>query len=419
MIKAQKLLIPCDREERLHYVKRYFAGVEGFSASANSPNLSADFAGGRGAALKKLQAVDAVAYNKNRNFLNGAVTHLSPYFRHGSITLPEAFEDIKKRFGADAEKLLFELAWRDYWRRVWYAEGDAIFSEMEPPKVAISHAPLNDFVLQGKTGLPCMDGFIDDLLRTGYVHNHGRMWLASYIVHHLKMDWRQAADWFAAHLLDGDSASNHLSWQWVTSTFSSKPYFFNKENLSRYTGDKYCANCKASCPFDASYEVLNERLFNKTLVPIARQYQVTYTPKPNTSGHPNMAVFVHDEMLSVSHPLIGKPYPKFFVFDPKIHGTWSLQRLQFVADCLNDMDNVEVWRGDTYEVLMQREVGQLVTQSTPNNAIKHALAPFLPKYEPEPVFVNVDISQKRLKRFSRYWEKVGPLVLGDAEYRKP
>lgn len=412
MAGVQKLLIPCDQQERLHYIKRQFP-------LASGPHLTSAFAGGRGAALKKLHAIDAVAYQKNRNFLNGAVTHLSPYLRHGCITLREAFDQVNNQFGSAAEKLLFEFAWRDYWRRVWYQLGDAILSEMEPPKVAIKHLPLNAFVTQGNTGLPCMDAFIHDLLDTGYVHNHGRMWLASYIVHHLKMDWREAADWFEAHLLDGDTASNHLSWQWVASTNSSKPYFFNKDNLSRYTGAKFCNDCTAHCPFDASYEHLNERLFSSTLVPHAKQYPIKHPVKQATPTHPNLAVLVHDEMLSVAHPLLNKPYPKIFVFDPALHGRWSLNRLQFVADCLMDMENVEVWQGDTYAVLMQRGVGQVLTQDTPNRAIKTILAPFLPQYQPEAPFVEVELSEKRLKRFSRYWEKVGPLLLGDTDYRAP
>ena len=50
-----------------------------------------------------------------------------------------------------------------------------------------------------------------------------------------------------------------------------------------------------------------------------------------------MSVFVHDEMLSAANPLLEKPFPKLFVFDPQIHGTWSLNRLQFVADSLSEM----------------------------------------------------------------------------------
>ncbi|MEQ1767366.1 MAG: FAD-binding domain-containing protein [Methylotenera sp.] len=407
MKPPQKLVMPHDRDERLHYIKRIFS-------SASGPDLQSHWAGGRLNGLKKIHSIDALAYARNRNFLNGAVTHLSPYIRHGCITLNETFELIKKQFETGAEKILYELAWRDYWRQVWYLEGNAIYSELEPPKVAIGHDPLTQDVTQGKTGLPCMDAFINDLLTTGYVHNHARMWLASYIIHFRKIDWRPAADWFEANLLDGDIASNHLSWQWVASTFSSKPYFFNKENLSRYTGEKFCGTCTAQCPFDGDYETLNTRLFNATPQTTAKEYALTPLPKKAVSSHTAIAVFVHDEMLSSAHPLLRQPFPKFFVFDPLIHGNWSLNRLQFIADCLSEMGNVEVWYGDTYEILMSKNVGSVISQDTPNQKIKALLAAFLPKWQPVDKFVNVEISEKRLKRFSRYWEKVGPLILGEA-----
>lgn len=411
MSAPQKLVIPCDPQARLDFIKSHFPNAQG-------PDLTATFRGGRGAALKKLQVIDAVTYNKNRNFLNGAVTRLSPYLRHGCITLREAFDDVQSRFGPSAEKLLFEFAWRDYWRCVWYQEGDNILSEMEAPKVAIKHLPLNDFVLKGQTGLPCMDAFIDDLLEIGYVHNHGRMWLASYIVHHLKMDWREAADWFEAHLLDGDTASNHLSWQWVASTNSAKPYFFNKENLSRYTANQFCDNCKAKCPFDASYEALDERLFTQTQMP-AKQYPIQKLAKQPVPLHKNVGIFIHDEMLSVAHPLLQQSQPKIFVFDPKLQGHWSLNRLQFVADCLIDLENVEVWLGDTYDVLTQLKIGHVISQATPNPALKRVLQAFSPQWQREAPLVDVDLSEKQLKRFSRYWEKAGPILLGNNEYRKP
>lgn len=405
MSPAQKLHIPSDRVERLHYIKRIFFDAQG-------AGLEPEWAGGRLSAQKKLNSVDVVAYARNHHFLNGAVTHLSPYLRHGCLSLNETFFFIKNRFGLEAQTLLTALASRDYWRQVWYEKGDAIYSEIEPPKVAIGYAALTDAVRQGKTGLPCMDAFVNDLLATGYVHHHARMWLASYIVHHLKIDWRAAADWFEHHLLDGDIASNHLSWQWLASTFSSKPYYFNKESLSRYTGERYCANCKAICPFDDSYEALSERLFNQTLTPTAKQYPIKLSPMTVPSSFKTIAVYVHDEMLSGAHDLLKRPFPKMFVFDPQLYGDWSLNRLQFVADCLSEMNGVEVWLGDTYEVLMDRGVGQVITQDTPNKKIKALLEPFAPKWQPEVKLVGVAISSKRLQRFSRYWEKVGPLTLG-------
>jgi deoxyribodipyrimidine photo-lyase len=404
MKPAQKLTIPNDRMERLHYVKRVFPQAEG-------DDLANGWAGGRSKALAKLNNVDAVAYGRNRNFLNGSVTHLSPYLRHGCLTLNETFSAIKSKFGLSAENILMQLAWRDYWRQVWYSRGNAIYSEMEPPKVTLGYAPLTEAVKQGKTGLPCMDAFIADLLTSGYVHNHARMWLASYIVHHLKMDWREAADWFEAHLLDGDLASNHLSWQWVASTFSSKPYYFNKENLARYTGEKYCAGCTANCPFDASYETLQARLFTQPASADAKRYPLKSVAMKTATMHKAVAVFVHDEMLSPNNSVLNQPFPKIFVFDPQLHGDWPLNRLQFVMDCLSEMMNVEVWVGDTYEVLLQRSVGELITQATPNLKIREMLSPFLTKWQPVDKLVDVEMSDKRLQRFSRYWDKAGPLLL--------
>ncbi len=404
MKPVQKLIIPGDRMERLHYAKRVFPDAEG-------DDLKSEWAGGRSKALTKLNNADVAAYARNRNFMNGANTHLSPYLRHGCLTLNETFAAIKSKFGLTAENLLMQLAWRDYWRQVWYSRGNVIYSEMESPKVALGYAPLTESVTQGKTGLPCMDAFIADLLTDGYVHNHARMWLASYIVHHLRIDWREAADWFEAHLLDGDIASNHLSWQWVASTFSSKPYYFNKENLARFSGEKYCAGCTANCPFDASYETLQARLFTQPASADAKRYPLKSVAMRTATMHKAVAVYVHDEMLSPNNSVLNQPFPKIFVFDPQLYASWPLKRLQFVMDCLSEMMNVEVWVGDTYEVLLQRSVGELITQATPNVKIREILSPFITKWQPVDKLVDVEMSDKRLQRFSRYWDKAGPLLL--------
>ena len=295
MATFQKLTIPTDRVERLQYMKRMFP-------LATGSFLGDAWRGGRQEALRRLNTTDIEAYGRNRNFLNGAVSKLSPYLRHGCLTLSETSHNVQERYGAQSQKFVEELAWRDYWRRVWYELGDDIFSDIEDPKVALGDRLLPDFIRQGITGLPCMDGFIRDLMLEGYVHNHARMWFASYVVHWLKVDWREAADWFENYLLDGDKASNHLSWQWIASINSSKPYYFNKENLARYTGEKYCANCKINCPFDASYESINEKLFAGGVAGTAKTYPVNMPAKDALSTHQAVAIYVHDEMLSGAHP---------------------------------------------------------------------------------------------------------------------
>ena len=400
-----KLILPSDQAERLHYIRRIFP-------QAGGAFLGEAWRGGRQEALKRINTIDVEAYSRNRNFLNGSVSHLSPFFRHGCLTLKEASDIVRNRHGMLAAKFVQELAWRDYWRRVWYDIGNGIFSDIEDPKVILGDKLMPDFIRQGITGLPCMDGIIRDLTLQGYVHNHSRMWFAAYVVHWLKVDWREAADWFENNLLDGDKASNHLSWQWVASLFSSKPYIFNKENLARYTGEKYCASCTVKCPFDASYEMLSEKLFSNTAPAKAKEYRVAMPERAPLSTHQAIAILVHDEMLSSAHPMLHQPMPKIFVFDEYLYGKWPLKRLQFVADCLSELQDVEIWIGDTREVLNSRGVGQIITQDTPNKQLKALLEPFNPVYQPEVQFTESDISEKRLKRFSRYWEKVGVELFG-------
>ena len=105
--------------------------------------------------------------------------------------------------------------------------------------------------------------------------------------------------------------------------------------------------------------------------------------------------------------------PKIFVFDEFLYAKWPLKRLQFLADCLSELQDVEVWIGDTRAVLNSRGVGQVITQDTPNKQLKALLEPFNPIWQPEIKFADADISDRRLKRFSRYWEVVKVEIFGN------
>jgi deoxyribodipyrimidine photo-lyase len=109
-------------------------------------------------------------------------------------------------------------------------------------------------IREGRTGVPVVDCAVRELYATGTLHNHARMWLASYVVHLRKVHWRAGADWLYAHLLDGDLASNHLSWQWVAGTGSSKPYVFNAENVARYAPPEWHS---PGSLIDTTYEALD------------------------------------------------------------------------------------------------------------------------------------------------------------------
>ena len=239
--------------------------------------------GGWAAAHEQLAAIDPSAYGRSRNHLSGAVTRLSPYIRHGVLSLAAVREAVfawlraQQRPRQDGEKLINELGWRDYWQRLWQQLGDGIWEDQEPPKTGHPSSAyateLPAEIAAGSTGLACIDGFAHELTSTGWLHNHARMWLAAYVVHWRRVRWQAGARWFLQHLLDGDPASNNLSWQWVASTFSHKPYVFNRANLERFSGGRYCAGCRLArrgCPFEASYEQLQARLFAVDAMPPRR-----------------------------------------------------------------------------------------------------------------------------------------------------
>lgn len=248
------------RDDLVDYLREQFPDAE--QAERISP-----IRGGRAAADRLLEALNPARYAGTRNYLDGAVTGLSPYVRHGVVSLPQVRDAALRHTSHrhEAAKFVNELGWRDYWQRVWQTLGDGIWDDLEQTKTGVRHyaSELPSDVQEAATGLPCIDGFIDTLYDTGYLHNHARMWLAAYVVHWRRIRWQVGARWFLTHLLDGDPASNNLSWQWVASTFSHKPYFFNRENLQKYTGDMFCRNCPlfGQCDFEGSYEVLETRLF--------------------------------------------------------------------------------------------------------------------------------------------------------------
>ncbi|MBC8101132.1 MAG: DNA photolyase [Cytophagales bacterium] len=230
--------------------------------------------GGRQAGLTRLRVFNVGAYQARRNDVGptAGASVLSPYLRHGCITLPEARRDAVEKIGSDrAYKFIQELAWRQFWQLQRERIGDrALNQDLETPKVPLGDGAVPDEVEAGETGLNCMDTSVRSLKENGYLFNHARMWMAAYLVHHRKVSWQAGAQFFYRYLLDGDPASNSLSWQWVASTFSHKPYFFNRENVEKYsrdpaTGETYCTHCNAAknhtCPFDASYATLGKRLF--------------------------------------------------------------------------------------------------------------------------------------------------------------
>ncbi|MBN8510301.1 MAG: deoxyribodipyrimidine photolyase, partial [Burkholderiales bacterium] len=220
------------------------------------------------AARARIAAVRPADYARSRNAVDGAVTRLSPYLTHGFVGLPEVLAGVAARHRLDVRhKFVFELGWREYFHHVWQHRGDGILHSLhEGPLPEGAYTPaLPADIRQARTGVPVIDQAVRTLYADGYLHNHARLWLASYVVHLRKVHWRAGADWMVAHLLDGDLASNHLSWQWVAGTGSPKPYLFNADNVARYAPAAWHS---AGSAVDASYAALDAAARRPQPVPV-------------------------------------------------------------------------------------------------------------------------------------------------------
>ncbi|MDG1901758.1 MAG: FAD-binding domain-containing protein [Bacteroidales bacterium] len=161
---------------------------------------------------------------------------MSPYISRGVISTRQLYLHIKS-LGLPwykTEKLIQELAWRDYWQQVWIEKKDAIKVDLKNKQSHVTNYKIPKAIVNANTGIKEIDYAIKNLYETGYMHNHMRMYVASICCNIANSHWLEPAKWMYSNLLDGDLASNHLSWQWVAGSFSNKKYFANQNNINKY-----------------------------------------------------------------------------------------------------------------------------------------------------------------------------------------
>ena len=206
-----------------------------------------------------ISTINAANYADKRNYIDGS-TRLSEYITRGAISLP-AIRDIilETNSKEKAYKLLNELSWREYWQLVWQTRGNDIFGYIRPAKSNLRPG-IPTAVLEANTGIKALDDGIMQLQDTGYIHNHMRMWIAGMICNVAQCDWRTAADWMHSYLIDGDYASNHLSWQWVAGSYTGKSYLPQQDNINAYT-----KSIQRGTFLDQPYEVIADMPVPKPL----------------------------------------------------------------------------------------------------------------------------------------------------------
>ena len=184
-------------------------------------------------------------YSNNRNHSydltnnRNTTSLLSPYIRYRLLSEEDV---IKKTLSVNSfsktEKFIQEIYWRTYWKG-WLEHRPDVYDDYLTEKNELLKNLYNTSKYQkainGETDLDFFNDWIKKLKEDGYLHNHVRMWFASIWIFTLNLPWQLGANFFMERLLDGDPASNTLSWRWVAGIQTKgKHYLARKNNIIKY-----------------------------------------------------------------------------------------------------------------------------------------------------------------------------------------
>ncbi len=223
--------------------------------------------------LKKIDLIKPVKYARTRNFIDGSVSMLSPYISRGVISTKQVFQNLKEKeynFN-EIEKFVQELAWRDYWQLIWQIKD--INKDIKNIQTDVNANGISKCITDANTGINVLDSSIKELYKTGYMHNHFRMYIAFLATNIAKFRWNVPANWMYFYLLDGDLASNSLSWQWICGANSNKKYIANQDNINKYT-----KVIQKNTFLDTSYDVISKMSQPAEFSEISKEIRETNFP---------------------------------------------------------------------------------------------------------------------------------------------
>jgi deoxyribodipyrimidine photo-lyase len=190
--------------------------------------------GGRSRALGILDRLgDFRDYPAKRDLpTEDGTTSLSAHLKFGTVSVREVVAALRDALGSDAEPLIRQLHWRDFFTQLAWFEPRVFGGAFQPDLDAVEWDEGDeadarfDAWCRGETGFPLVDAGMRQLAASGWMHNRVRMIVASFLTKDLHIDWRRGERWFARHLLDYDPCVNNGNWQWAASTGAdAQPWF--------------------------------------------------------------------------------------------------------------------------------------------------------------------------------------------------
>lgn len=271
-------------------------------------------------------------YASNRNYVRPdyeQVSRLSRWIRYRVVTEEECVATVLKHHSREvAEKFLQEILWRTYWKG-WLELRPSVWVEyLASLTTLLPTFEQNESykrALAAETALSFFNDWVSELLTTGYLHNHTRMWFASVWIFTLKLPWQLGARFMYQHLLDGDPASNTLSWRWVAGLHTpGKIYVARPHNISTYSESRWQ-------PKESELITSPESFYPRDTPAPSQLIPATSSP-PETGA----LIVLHDDDLAADlSPELSAPETRYFLYTPGDQPSSNLTE-SFRASVRND-----------------------------------------------------------------------------------
>lgn len=305
-----------------------------------------DFPTNLAAVYHRIDNFDPILYARSRNFIDGGVSYLSPYLSRGFISIPDVYQRLKNRGFSflELEKFVQELAWREFYTKTWFRLGDSIFQDIRHPQAGVLYSGIPTAVLHAHTGIQAVDSQLNVFPQTGYLHNHIRMYIASLICNLAHYHWSTPSAWMYYYLLDGDLASNALSWQWCAATFSNKPYFVNQANINHYTRIE-----QRNTILDYSYDELPHlpvpNILKEKTDFIPKKFEM---PSQALSINPDLPTFIYTHYTLDPQFHVNESGNRVLVLEPSHFARFPMspKSMQFILDLAAQISGLQVFWGE-------------------------------------------------------------------------
>ncbi len=185
-----------------------------------------------------LERVGDYDEDRDRPGVDGT-SRMSAHLKWGEIHPRTMLADLSRLRSQGAATYRKELAWREFYADVLFAQPRTAREYLRPEFAAMQYDEPGDRLeawRRGRTGFPIVDAGMRQLRATGWMHNRVRMIVASFLVKDLHLEWQHGARHFMRWLVDGDLASNQHGWQWTAGCGTdAAPYFrvFNPTGQGR------------------------------------------------------------------------------------------------------------------------------------------------------------------------------------------